>query len=781
LWAAFARLVAFGDSVALAAMVNQASEKMFAEALSHHQAGRLDLAEALYRQVLSQCPEHADALHLLGLIFYARGQRGRAIELISRAIERVPGQGLYYSNLSKVLIDEGRLDDATAAAGQAVALNPNQAGAHLNLGEALSRQKRCKQAEGEFREAMRLRPNWGLAMNSLASVLNEQGNRAEARALCLLAIDADKGLAAEPWVTLGNIERGDGHPSQAAEAYRKALQLRPGYAEAWNNLGVIFDDCAEVEQAINAFSEAIRLRPGFGEAHCNLGRVLRVAGRYPQSEQSLKQAMQYAPERAGEVHFELGNTMHAAGQLDAARAEYEKAIESNPDASAMALNNLGNVLKDQGLIKEALTTYRAALEKNADNHAVASNLPYAIQFDPDATAEVIRDEAVQWARRYGEEGACDARKRRDGDAPDPEKRLRVAYLSADFREHSVGRFVAPLLESHDREAFEVIGYSDAAMEDHLTARMRRGADQWHVTRRLGDEALARRIRDDGVDILVDLSLHMAGNRLKVFARKPAPVQVTYLGYAGTTGLRAMDYRLTDAVLDPPGEHDGGYVERSAYLSSYWYYEPPADAIGAVREPPEKSAPLTFGCLNNFCKTNRLTTEIWSEILKRRPGSRLILHALWGSHRQRTLEEYEARGVARDRIEFVGGQKFDEYLETYNRIDIALDPFPYNGGTTTCDALWMGTAVISLAGDLATRRAGASLLHQVGLDEWVARTPEEYIEIALRVAGDESQRAALRRSLRQRMLGSPLCDRRRLQKELGEVYRTMWRTWCRKSD
>jgi predicted O-linked N-acetylglucosamine transferase (SPINDLY family) len=337
----------------------------------------------------------------------------------------------------------------------------------------------------------------------------------------------------------------------------------------------------------------------------------------------------------------------------------------------------------------------------------------------------------------------------------------------------------PLLRRHDHARHEIVCYSDTQMPDYMTDEIRSHTDRWNHTAGLADDELADLIRAQSVDVLVDLTLHMAHNRLLSFARKPAPVQVTWLGYAGTTGLDAMDYRLTDPHLDPPGRNDEHYYERSVYLpQSYWCYEAPGCAPSVEPLPALEAGYVTFGCLNNFCKVSNQTLAMWVRLLQSVPDSRMILHAHMGSHRVRFNRMLAAEGIDPYRIIFMGVKPLREYLDTYAQaIDIALDPFPYNGGTTTCDALWMGVPVVTLAGQRAVSRAGVSLLNNVGLPELIAQSPEQYVALARDLARDLPRLSQLRAELRPRMRNSPLMDATRFARDIESAYRAMWRSYC----
>ena len=336
------------------------------------------------------------------------------------------------------------------------------------------------------------------------------------------------------------------------------------------------------------------------------------------------------------------------------------------------------------------------------------------------------------------------------------------------------------MEAHDHDRFEIFCYSSVLNADGMTDLIRARTDVWRDVPALSDEQLARAIRDDRIDILVDLTMHMSGSRLLAFAYKPAPVQVTYLAYCSTTGLDAMDYRLTDPYLDPPGENDRFYSEKCAYLpETYWCYRPSDETPEVSRLPALDAGCVTFGCLNNFSKVSQPALSAWCRLLGTLPGSRLILHAPSGSHRQRALDFFAGQGVASDRVSFSPTLPENEYLAVYQGIDVALDPFPYAGGTTTCDALWMGVPVTSLAGQTAVGRAGVSILSNVGLADLVARDVEGYVRIAAGLAGNLERLGELRATLRRRMQRSPLMDARRFAHNVETLYREFWEHWCAK--
>ncbi|MGO8751908.1 MAG: tetratricopeptide repeat protein [Thermoguttaceae bacterium] len=498
------------------------------------------------------------------------------------------------------------------------------------------------------------------------------------------------------------------------------------------------------------------------------------AGRLQAAEQIYRQILQDEPNQAAAIHF-LGVIAHQVGKHGVAVEYIGRAIKLKGNVAAFH-NNLGNALKDEGKPDEALACYCRALELEPDSAEVHSNLVYTQVFCPGYDAQALYKEHCRWNQQHAEPFREFIQPHPNNGSP--HRRLRIGYLSPNFGSHPVGRFLLPLLESHDHGRFEIFCYASVNSPDTVTDRCRTQADVWRDVLRLSDEQVAHTIRQDQIDILVDLTMHMANNRLLVFARKPAPVQVTYLAYCGTTGLSTMDYRLTDPYLDPPGQDERAYSERSIRLpETYWCYRP------LIQTPPVNTLPaleaghITFGSLNNFCKVSSPALAAWSRLLQAVSGSRLLLHAREGSHCDRVRGFLTEQGISAERLVFVDFQPAAEYFDVYQRIDVALDPFPYGGGTTTCDALWMGVPLISLSGQTAVGRGGVSILSNLGLPELIASSPDQYVTIAVELAQDLSRLSELRATLRDRMQASPLMNAPRFARNVEAAYRTMWQRWC----
>ena len=579
-----------------------------------------------------------------------------------------------------------------------------------------------------------------------------------------------------------------GRLGEAEAAYRQVLEAEPENADALHLLGVLTHQTGDGDRAVTLLRKAITLQGGNPAFHNNLGNILRDLGEEEAAIGCYRRAIDLKPDYA-QGHYNLAGALRPLYRLGEVIRHYEMALAYG-SGSPQLHNNLANALVAQGRSEEAIPHYRRALALKPDYAKAGSNLLFALHYIPSTGAASLFAEHKNWAERHGlpsvplrEAGGAFAAavEPHENDAS-PDRRLRIGYVSRDFRAHSVAFFAEPIIAGHDRSGFEVICYSDAGRGDDVTARFRALADGWRDARGLDDDALARLVRQDAVDILVDLGGHTADNRLLVFARKPAPVQVTYLGYGNTTGLGTMDYRLSDAHADPPGAADDLCTEELVRLPhGFLCYRPPEAAPEIARHKAPSTGAITFASFNDLAKLSADTIGLWSKILLAVPASRLILKTVAladDASRQRLGRVFAANGVAKDRIDFLGRiPAVAGHLDLYNSVDIALDTFPYNGATTTCEALWMGVPVVTLAGDRHVSGLSKSLLAAVGMTELIAETPEAYVELATGLANDPGRLGALHRELRQRMADSPVTDERRFVSALEDAYRRMWRRWC----
>jgi predicted O-linked N-acetylglucosamine transferase (SPINDLY family) len=530
------------------------------------------------------------------------------------------------------------------------------------------------------------------------------------------------------------------------------------------------------EEAISALRKAVALRPGSVELLNDLGNALLNQRKFGDAIQSYERALGICPDYA-QAHINLGNAYLILDQHDRAVDCYRRALAAEP-GNAVALNNMGSALQGRGEAGEAIACYRQAIGIDPSYERAHSRLLTALHFHDDYSPRALREEHLAWARQHVPPSQPPPLPSRavagEGvKASDPDRRLRVGYVSPNFREHCQSLFTLPLFANHDRERFEIYCYAGFQIFDETTQRLRGLVDGWRDTGQMDDAAVAELVREDGIDILVDLTMHMRNGR----PLRPAPIAVAWLAYPGTTGLGAVDYRLTDPHLDPPGEQDDHYVEKSWRLpESFWCYDPGTDE--PVNELPALSAGcVTFGCLNNFCKVSDRTLALWGAVLAAVPKSRLVLLAPEGVARQRVLGKLVERGIEAGRIGFVGRQPRGAYLRTYHQIDVGLDTVPYNGHTTSLDCYFMGIPVVTLVGQTVVGRAGLSQLTNLGLGELVGRSEGEFVRIAVDLANDLPRLVRLRGTLRERMRGSALMDGARFARGVEAAYRKMWRDWC----
>jgi protein O-GlcNAc transferase len=793
-------------------------KELWTAGVQHHQAGRLAEAEACYRRLLAGEPNHIQARSNLGVVLKNQGKLDEAVAAYRQAIRIKPDYAETYSNLGNALKDQGKPAEAVAAHRQAIRIKPDYAEAHFNLGNALRDQGELNEAVAAYCQAIGMKPGYAKAYSNLGNALKEQGKVQEAFAAYRQAISIRPDLA-EAHFNIGNMLNTEGKLDEAVAAYRQAIRVKPDYveayynlgnalkdqdelagavaayrraigikadyAEAYSNLGVAFDDLDKHDEAVAAYRQAIRIKPDYAEAYSNLGNALKDQGKLAEAVAAHRQAISIKPDYA-EAYSNLGVALHDQGKLEEAVAAYRQAISIKPDFAEAHLN-LGNVLNDQGKLCEGIAAYRHAIEVKADYADAHSNLLFSLNYDDRTTVDQLFTAHQEWEARHGR---LVSRPAAYANVREMRRRLKIGYVSPDFRGHSVAFFVEPLLKEHDRKAVEVFCYAEVRQPDALTAHLQRLADHWLVTVGLSDGQMAERIRADGIDILVDLAGHTANNRLRVFARKPAPIQVTWLGYPNTTGLKAIDYRLVDAVTDPVGEADAWASETLVRLEGgFLCYSALKNVLKDAPEPAVaprlETGAMTFGSFNNPAKGSAATLDAWATLLSRLPQARLLLKGrpfTDAATRSLFLARLREHGVDAERVELAAWLPGTAaHLALYHQVDIALDPFPYNGTTTTCEALWMGVPVVTLRGDRHAGRVGASLLTRIGLTDLIADSVEEYLEIAVALAHNPERLSDLRRVLRPRVAASHLCDEPGFARKMEGAFRTMWQRWCNVSD
>jgi protein O-GlcNAc transferase len=622
---------------------------------------------------------------------------------------------------------------------------------------AAHRAGRVQEATGLYREVLRRDPKHQQALFLVGAIALEAGRLDEARQVLtdLLAEHPDNAVYL---TNFGETLRRQAVYEQAANALSRAVALAPQLPQAHFNLGLVLQKLGEHGLALQAFERAAELKPASEPLRRALANALE-------------------PRDALALH-ERSTALVDLGRFDQALACSQRALELEPRSAALHMG-LAAVLVEAGNLEAGLAAYRQAVALDEHDHLAHGNVVFLLAFQPGIDARAILEEARAWAQRHAEPLARHERPHHNERSP--ERRLRVGYVSSNFNQHCQALFTLPLLQSHDRGAFELWAYASQARSDDVTTELRGHFDHWYDISSLDAAAAAELIREHRIDILVDLTMHMAVTKLQIFACKPAPVQVAWLAYPGTTGLRAIDYRVTDRHLDPPELPPQPYAEESLVLpDAFWCYRAGNDVPDVDALPALTRGYITFGSLNSFWKLNDATLVLWARVLAAAPGSRLVLLAPEGAARARVLNVLRRAGVHEQRVELATRRPRREYLKLYHGIDVCLDTLPYNGHTTSLDAFFMGVPVVTLVGDTVVGRAGLCQARNLGLPELVAETPEAFVAVATRLATELDGLAKLRAGLRQRMQGSPLMDAPRFAANLEAKYREIWRRWCEQS-
>ena len=645
---------------------------------------------------------------------------------------------------------------------------------------ALHNGRRYAEAEHGTRALLGQYPDFGFGWKLLGGTLQMQGKDALPafqKAAELMPDDA------EAHYNLGVMLKNAGRFEEAVASYRRALKIRPDSADTHINLGIALKGLGRLEDALASYRKAVEIKPDYVLAYYNLGNTQKDLGQLNDAVASYRRAIEIKPDFAG-AHNNLGGVLKDLGKLDAALASYRRALELNPDI-AEAHNNLGGVFKDFGQVDAALASYRRALELKPDFDEAYSNLLFLYAYQ----GLIGPGEYLAQARNW--EQACipaqvrqEARHRAFQRLPLPGRRLRVGYVSGDYRQHAVSYFIEQLFAHHDRARVELYAYSTQGKRDAVTDRLQALAEHWVQCAAISDDAIRERIEADGIDVLIDLSGHSAHNRLGVFARRAAPVQAYYLGYFASTGLTEMDYWIGDEFLTPP-ETDSHFSEQVWRLPRIsWSYD--AKNAPAPTWHPDPGGAVWIGSFNNLGKLKPATLALWAQVLHALPEGRLLLKTKEladAGNRQRILDAMANHGIQPERIELQDRSvtpDWSAHMAYYNRLDIALDPVGAMGGvTTTCDTLWMAVPVITMQGDRVASRATAAILGAIGHAEWVARSEAEYIDKVVSLARDVQQRKTLRSAQRQRMIDSPLCDAKGLALSLENAYEEMFERWLQR--
>ena len=713
-----------------------------------------------------------DATRLIdqGHALEAQGKLDEAMQCYLEAIRHAPNPARGHLNRGNVLLLQGDLDGALKAFHTALEHQPDYAGAYYNIGNALLGNRQLDEAVASYRSALRINPDYAEVHCSLGVALKELGQCDEAVASYRRALDIQPDFF-EGHLNLGNVMHAMKHSKEAVVSYRRALEIQPDFAEAYNCLGLALQDLGQSGGALDAFKVAIKYKPDHAEAHNNLGIVLQDIGKLDDAMASYRLALSIKPDLT-EAHCNLSIALRKLGQMESAMVNCERALEIDPD-SFHAYCHMGNILTDLGQFDRAETTYRRALEIKPDYLEAHSNLLLTLNY-ADNHAPLYR---LEQARQYGRVVASKVGTRFSEWQCDVQPgRLRVGLVSGDLRKHPVGYFLEGLLANIDPTRIELIAYPTNPNNDDLTARIGPYFSAWHPLFGKNDETDARLIHEHAVHILIDLSGHTGHSRLPVFAWKPAPVQVSWLGYFATTGVTEMDYLLADEVGVPENQQE-------QFTESVWYLPDTRLCFTAPNTgPPVSALPaltkghLTFGCFQNLSKIGDDVLETWGNILAALPDATLRMQCKQlgePAQVEQLLQRLQRYGIAPARVTTYGTTHRDAYLVAHAEVDVILDTFPYPGGTTTCEALWMGVPTLTLSGGTLLARQGASLLTAAGLPDWIAANEDDYVAKAVSFSSDLEHLAALRVVLREQVLASPLFDAPRFARNFEDALWGMW--------
>jgi len=704
--------------------------------------------------------------------------------------------------------EAGRAEEACGRYREAVRAAPGYARAHLNLGIGLEAAGAAEAAISSYEAALAIDPADPFAAYNLGKLRYTRGEPAEAERLLRQALSSRPAFP-EAQVVLARVLESQGHLTAAAAVLETAMRLKPDDFGALYFFAGVLGKLGRLGEAESAMSRAIAIEPENADARYDLAAMLIARSAMPEAELHLRAALSRNPDFV-EAHAALFHVLDARGDLDGAVAELERVLARRPDwADALynygcvlkklmrlaeaedafrraltadpghsrAYHMLGGVLLGRCRADEALALYRAARERCPGDFDLESAELFALNCSERIAEDVLFSRHAAFGTRI--EQAHPPRFAPFANVRDPERRLRVGYVSGDFCFHVVTLFMIPVIERHDRSAVEVYCYSTTGRNDDYTRRLSSRADVWRDSGSLSHSELGDAINRDGIDILVDLGGHAGIPQLAVFAQQPAPVQATWLGYLNTTGMTRIQYRITDRHADPPGLTDRYHTETLVRLPhSQWCYRPFLSPACAETPPLARNGYVTFGSFNQALKISRAARRLWAGILERLPGSRLLVLGVEAGRAQGDLvADLAGSGVDRARISVLPYVALEDYFRAFDSVDIALDTMPYSGGTTTCDALWMGVPVITVAGTRPSSRSAASVLTTAGLGEWIAATAEDYVRLAVDFGRDEPALVGLRKSLRQEMRQSPLMDEDRFVRDLEAAYRQMWRHWC----
>ena len=684
------------------------------------------------------------------------------------------------SDTADRLIEEGntaeRAGDLRRACGlyrQAVAQAPEYPKAHVNLGIGLEALGDLDGAIASHERALASAPADPFANYNLGKLLYGRGELPRASEMLARALQSRPDFP-EARIVLALVHLSQGKLTHAATELEAALRQRPDDFGALFHYAAALRALNRLDEAREVLKRAIALDAKNADAHAALSDVLAAQGDLIGATAELEVVLAQRPGWA-DAHFNYGTLLRRQLRLEEAENAFRRAIAAQP-GHAGAYRMLGEALLAQCRSEEAFEAYHIARQQNPHDFGLESAELFGLFGSERVSDEELFARHAAFGKRLE---AANPQRTSFANSRDPSRRLRIGYLSGDFRYHVVTLFMLPVLERHDRASFEVYCYSTADSADSYTRQIAAAADAWRPVAGQSPAQIAEAIAADAIDILVDLSGHSGTLQLATMARRPAPVQATWLGYLSTTGLKRIHYRITDGFADPPGATDRYHTESLVRLPhSQWCYRPFLSPPVTAVPPSAKNGFLTFGAFHQAVKISSAARRLWAEILAQVPDSRLLVVGVaQGRAQDDLLRDLTGARVSRERIRCVPYAPLEEYLRLFGEVDIALDSLPFSGGTTSCDTLWMGVPIVTVPGSRSVSRSASSVVSNVGLTEWVASSPEDYVRRAVRFAGERERLAELRGSMRSRMAASPLMNEARFVRDLEQAYREMWRRWC----
>ncbi|MGB7566892.1 MAG: tetratricopeptide repeat protein [Chitinivibrionales bacterium] len=678
------------------------------------------------------------------MAFHKSGDFENAEKIYNEILKAIPDDPDVVHFLGIISWQTRDYDRAIGLYEKVCAANPSNVHYHLEYAEILQEKQLFKEALSEYEKVLTIDRENITAYSGAAS-------------LCIKTGDLESAL----------------------KSLEKILSIKPEYPKAHCDIGFIYLSREKYKEAIGCFQEAIKLKNDYFEAYCYLGNAQSSLREYNAAIDSYKKALRINPDFF-EAYYHLGICLMELNNFDQAIACLKSAVELRPnDPQAIADLSLSKFAI--GDLAEAEQGFRSALKQGSQQLArIWSNLLLCINYMPEFSPAQLYSEHKEYGRVFNIGGPHSDHFSNDRN---PDRKIRIGYVSADFCDHAISKFILPLLRWHNKDRYGNFCYSNGTRFDTMTTRLKNQSDNWRDIHNLSDERAIAMIKEDGIDILVDLSGHTGQNRLSLFARKPAPVQVSYLGYPNTTGLSAIDYYVTDGLVDPPGQ-ELFFTERLVRLGKcFCCYCPDQDSTLVSGLPAKEKGHLTFGSLHTLSRLNDEVIDLWCRVLNAMPGSRMLIarNTLKGSVVERLSARFEKNGVSRQRIDMRNMPPQTGYPAWFHEIDIALDTFPWSGHTTACEALWMGVPVVTLRGDRHAGRMVSSILANSGMEDWITHSREEYCDRAKKAASDIENLVSLRKNLRGRMLESDLCNGKEFAEDLEKTFRSMWKEWCGKTE